>query len=254
MLCPPYCGFSHCNVLPASVFRIIWEDLEDFGGGTTIIGMLFMKKPFQLKNNKEKKSKTKRITCLSCLPKSGAPCYLGVFEHSKWPFCHILMLVFTLLSPDKKQFKREMIYCVSWLEKNLQSSWWQEHISGTPHLLIDRAGQTGGQQARLDGTQVFILGQLFPPAWSGCSNRWRGRGTSIHIKIIALFQSAIFWSSKIHTNNPCRSLTLQILKHVCCWVLTWTPNSSWSHPVSRCLQFPSPFSVSWPCLLSASHQ
>lgn len=111
------------------------------------------------------------MTCLNCLPKSGAPA-MWVFEHSKLPFCHRLMLVFTLLSPDKKQFKREMIYCVSWLEKHLQSSWWQEHISGTPHLLIDRAGQTGGQQARLGGIQVFILGHLFPPAWSGCSNRW----------------------------------------------------------------------------------
>lgn len=56
MLCPPYCGFSHCNVPPAPEFRIIWEDLEGFGGGATIIEILFMKKPFQLKNNKKKKT------------------------------------------------------------------------------------------------------------------------------------------------------------------------------------------------------
>lgn len=47
---------------PASEFRIIWEDLEGFGGGATITEILFMKKPFQLKNNKkEKKAKQKEL-------------------------------------------------------------------------------------------------------------------------------------------------------------------------------------------------
>lgn len=113
MLCPPYCGFSHCNVPPASEFRIIWEDLEGFGGGATIIEILFMKKPFQLKNNKKKKKQNKKNYLSKLSSKVRSPCYLWVFEHSKLPFRHILMLVFTLLSPDKKQFKREMIYCVS---------------------------------------------------------------------------------------------------------------------------------------------
>lgn len=109
----PLLWFQSLNVPSASEFRIIWEDLEGIGRGATIIGILFMKKPFRLKSNKKKKKQNKKNDLSKLSSKVRSPCYLRVFEHSKLPFCHRLMLVFTLLSPDKKQFKREMIYCVS---------------------------------------------------------------------------------------------------------------------------------------------